>query len=122
MNHAVMPRQGDVFWIAAGVLRPSVPGVSHPHVVIQDDLLNQSRIPTTVVCAITSNLKRAEEPGNLVLERGEANLPQQSVVLVSQVSVVDKTDLGVRLGTLSPLRVKEIIDGMRFLQRSFFER
>jgi mRNA interferase MazF len=115
-------RQGQVFWIAAEALRPSVPGVPHPHVVIQDDLLNQSRIPTTVVCALTSNLKRADEPGNVLLEAGEANLPHASVAVVSQVSSVEKALLVASLGTLSPERVEQILVGLAFQQKSFFSR
>ncbi len=67
--------QGDVFWISPEALRPSVPGVAHPHVVIQSDVLNWSRIPTTVVCGISSNLRMSSEAGNVILDDGEANLP-----------------------------------------------
>jgi mRNA interferase MazF len=115
-------RQGDVFWVRAEALRPSVPGAAHPHVVIQADVLNRARIASVVVCALTSNLKRAEEPGNVLLEAGEANLPRQSVAVVSQVSTVDKAELGEHLGRLSNERVEQILSGMSFQQKSFFER
>ena len=116
------PAQGDVYWTRAEALRPSVPGEPHPHVVIQDDALNGSRITTVVVCALTSNPKRADEPGNVLLEAGEANLPKRSVALVSQISTVEKADLGERVGTLSAERVEQLFAGMRFQQRSFFAR
>jgi len=122
MSSEPIIRRGDVFWIPAEALRPSVPGVSHPHVVIQDDVLNQSRIPTTVVCALSTNLERAAEPGNVLLEAGEANLPRQSVIIVSQISTVDKVAVGNPIGALSQERVDEIIAGIRFLQRAFFDR
>ncbi|NTV36027.1 MAG: type II toxin-antitoxin system PemK/MazF family toxin, partial [Anaerolineaceae bacterium] len=63
------------------------------------------------------NLKRANSPGNVLLEAGEANLPKQSIVVVSQVSTVDKSQLGEYIGTLSEERVRQILAGMRFLQR-----
>jgi mRNA interferase MazF len=91
-------------------------------VVVQDDLFNHSRITTTVVCALTSNLHRAKEPGNVLLEVGEGNLPKQSVVVASQVSSVDKDRLGERIGSLSDERVEQIIAGLRFQQVSFFGR
>jgi mRNA interferase MazF len=75
-----------------------------------------------VVCALTSNLHRANEPGNVLLEVGEGNLPQQSVVIVSQVSSVDKARLGERIGSLSDTRVEQILAGLRFQQVSFFGR
>jgi len=49
------------------------------------------------------------------LENGEANLPKQSVVNVSQLSTVDKRDLGEKIGTLSSRRVRQILDGIRML-------
>lgn len=75
--------RGDVFWIAPGEL-------AHPHVVVQDDVFNRSRITTVIVCALTSNLHRASEPGNVLLDANEGNLPKQSVVVVSQIESVEK--------------------------------
>ena len=114
--------RGDVFWIAPDDSRGSVPGYSHPHVVVQDDVFNHSRITTTVVCATTSNLHRAINAGNVLLEVGEGNLPKQSVVVVSQVSSVDKARLEERIGSLSDERVEQVLAGLRFQQASFFGR
>lgn len=114
--------RGDLFWIEPDESRGSIPGYPHPHVVIQDDVFNRSRISTVVVCALTSNLHRASEPGNVLLEVGEGNLAKQSVVIVSQVSAVYKARLGERIGALSDDRVEQILDGMRFQQASFFNR
>ena len=114
--------RGDLFWIEADESRGSIPGSPHPHVVIQDDVFNRSRISTVIVCALTSNLKRATEPGNILLEVGEGNLSKQSVVVVSQVSSVYKARLGERIGALSDDRVEQILAGMRFQQASFFNR
>ena len=105
-----------------GDSREPVPGYPHPHVVVQDDLFNHSRVATVVVCALTSNLRRASWPGNVLLEAGEGNLPKRSVVVVSQVSSVEKTRLGERIGWLSDTRVEQILTGLRFQQRSFFGR
>jgi len=112
--------QGDVFWIEPDALTPSVPGQAHPHVVIQADVLNHSRITTVVVCGLTSNLQRLAEPGNVLLDAGEANLPRASVVIVSQVSTVEKARLGVYVGALSAQRVEHIVEGLALQQRSFF--
>lgn len=114
--------RGDLFWIEPDESRGSVPGHSHPHVVVQDDLFNHSRIHTVVVCALTSNLHRANEPGNVLLDVGEGNLPKQSVVVVSQISSVEKARLGERIGALSDERVEQILSGLRFQQASFFHR
>lgn len=114
--------RGDLFWIGPDPARGSIPGSPHPHVVVQDDVFNHSRISTVVVCALSSNLNRANEPGNVLLEPGEGGLPRQSVVVVSQVSCLYKTRLGEYIGSLSQARVEEILEGMRFQQRAFFQR
>jgi len=102
--------QGDICWVQLDESE-----YAHPHVVIQDNVLNHSRINTVVVCALTTNMKRANMPGNVLLETGEANLPKQSIVSVSQVSTVDKVQLGEYIGTLSGQRVNEILAGIKFL-------
>ena len=110
-----MINQGDVFWVDLGEPFGSEPGYRHPHVVIQNNVFNQSRISTVVVCALTSNLRRAEAPGNVLLESGEANLPKQSVANVSQIFTVDKRDLEEKIGTLSHQRIRQILDGVRLV-------
>ncbi|HEY6010266.1 MAG TPA: type II toxin-antitoxin system PemK/MazF family toxin [Nitrospirota bacterium] len=108
-------RQGDVYWIELDEPRGSEPGYRHPHVVVQNNLFNASKIGTVVVCALTSNLKRGEAPGNVLLKKGEANLKKDSVVNITQLVTVDKTNLVERIGTLSPIRVRQIIDGIKLL-------
>lgn len=105
--------RGDLFWISTG------PGPAHPHLVVQDDLFNRSRIPTVVVCALTTNLHKAKEPGNVLLEPGEGGLARQSVVVVSQIDSVRREELGDHIGCLSPARVEEVLEGLAFVQRSF---
>ncbi len=112
--------QGDIYWVQLENLGGSEPGICHPHVVIQENILNHSRITTVVACALTTNRKRASIPGNVLLEIGEANLPKQSVVEVSKVSTVDKTQLGKYIGSLTERRTHQILAAMRFQQRSFF--
>ncbi len=107
--------QGDVFWIEFDEPSGSEPGYRHPHVVIQNNLFNRSRINTVVVCALTSNRKRAKAPGNVTLNKGEANLPKKSVVNISQIFTVNKSDLSEKIGTLSKIRISLILQGIRLL-------
>ncbi len=107
--------QGDIYWIDVGEPIGSAPGYRHPHVVIQNNIFNRSRINTVVVCALTSNLSRVNSPGNVLLDLGEANLSKQSVVVVSQVFSVDKTQLDEYIGTLSKRRIRQILDGIKLL-------
>ena len=111
--------RGDLFWVATDVAgtKQSQP---HPHVVVQDDLFNHSRVTTVIMCAITTNLHRASEPGNVLLDPGEGRLPKQSVVVGSRVLSVEKARLGERIGALSTERVDQILAGLRFLQATYF--
>jgi len=111
----VVIHQGDVFWLTLDERSESSPGYRHPHVVVQNNVFNESRIHTTVVCTLTSNLKRAGAPGNVLLEAGEGGLPKPSVAVVSQVFTVDKSDLTEHTGTVSKKRVRQILDGIRLL-------
>ncbi len=108
--------QGDIYWVTLGQPDGEEPGYIHPHVVIQEDVINYSRVNSVVVCALTTNIKRAKSPGNVLLDVGEANLPKQSVVVVSQVSSVEKTQFGEYIGSLTRERINQILAGMRFLQ------
>jgi len=107
--------QGDLYWIDLEEPRGSEPGYRHPHVVVQNNLFNRSQIRTVLVCPLTSNLKRAAAPGNVLLDKKEGNLPKQSVVNVSQVFTVDKSQLSNYIGTLSPKRVRQILEGIKLV-------
>jgi mRNA interferase MazF len=105
-------RQGDIYWIEFDEPEGSEPGYKHPHVVVQNNLFNYSRINTVLVCPLTSNLKRANSPGNVLLKKREANLTKSSVVNVSQVFTVDKAQLGDYIGTLSSDRLRQVLNGI----------
>lgn len=107
--------QGDIFWVDLGDPLGSAPGYTHPAVVIQNNMFNHSNLATVLVCSLTSNLKRATVPGNVLLDLKEANLAKQSVVIVSQCYTVDKIELVEYIGTLSAKRVRQILDGLRLL-------
>jgi mRNA interferase MazF len=111
----VVIRQGDVFWVELGAVSGSGPGLRHPYVVVQNDVFNASRIDTVIVCSLTSKVKRAQAPGNVLLDESEANLPKRSVVNVSQLYTVDKSELVEKIGSLSRQRIEEILGGLYLL-------
>ena len=98
-------KQGDIYWVDS----------KYPHLVLQNDVFNASLISTAVVCTLTSNLKRAQSPGNVLLNKGEANLPKASVVNVSQIYTVNKDELTEKIGSVSAERMQEIIAGVQLL-------
>jgi mRNA interferase MazF len=107
-------RQGEVYWLSFRG-KGSEPRGRRPAVVVQHDRFNRSAIATTVVAAITSNLRLAAAPGNVRLRKGEANLQRSCVVNVSQLLTVDRARLDRPMGTLGPARIREVLQGLSLL-------
>ncbi len=107
--------QGDLWWISDGLPFGSEPGYRRPWVVIQNDRANATRLKTAVSCPLTTNLRRAGLPGNVLLNVGEGQLKQPSVVSVSQVMAVDLDRFDEYIGMLSRTRLNQIIAGLMLL-------
>ena len=110
-----MIKQGDIYWIDLEEPEGSEPGYRHPHVIVQNNLFNRSQIRTVLVCPLTTNLKRASAPGNVLLDKNESSLSKQSVVNVSQVFTVDKSQLDEYVGSLSLKRITEVLNGIKLV-------
>lgn len=78
-------RKGSVYWVDFSPAKGSEPMRKRPGLVLQNDLLNDSKLNTDIVAAITSTLKFSELPGNEALHKGEANLPKRSVINMTQI-------------------------------------
>ena len=106
-------QRGEVWWADLPEPRRSEPGFRRPVLVIQADSFNRSRIQTVIVAAITSNIERADAPGNVLLPARSSGLPRDSVVNVSQVLTLDRNFLAELAGTL-PVRLQGAVDaGLR---------
>ena len=107
-----MIRQGDLYWVDLRMPHGSEPGFRRPVVVVQGDDFNRSKIATTVCVAVSSNLRLAEAPGNVLLGVQVTRLPQNSVANVSQVVTLDKSRLRDRVSRLPPQAIEEILSGI----------
>ena len=110
-----MIRQGEIYWLHFGPAEGSAPAGRRPALVVQHDRFNRSAISTTVVAAVTSNLRLGAMPGNVRLARGEAGLPRASVVNVSQVRTIDRTRPVDRGGVLATGRMRDVLRGLALL-------
>jgi mRNA interferase MazF len=106
--------QGEVYWLRFRG-QASEPRGRRPALVVQHDRFNRSAIATTVVAAITSNLRLAAMPGNVRLRKGEANLPRACVVNVSQLLTVDRARLGRPQGAVGAARLRQVLEGLALL-------
>lgn len=104
--------QGEVWWADLGEPRGSKPGFRRPVLVIQGDALNRSRIATAVCVALTSKVKWASAPGNVLLSESATGLPKESVANVSQIVTLDKSELTVRVGKLPKAKVELVLSGV----------
>lgn len=108
-------RRGSIYWVDFSPSKGSEPAGRRPGLVIQSDLLNDSRLNTVVVVAITSTLKFGELPGNVTLGKNEANMPKRCVINVTQIKSVDKSSLREKIGTLSSKKMDEVEEGLKLV-------
>ena len=108
-------RRGDIYWVDFLPGKGSEPLGRRPGLVIQCDALNDSKLNTVVMVAITSNLKFAELPGNVSLRKGEANMPKSCVINVTQLKSVDKSSLVEKIGSLPDKKMEEVFAGLKLV-------
>ena len=104
-------QRGDVWWASLPEPAGSGPGYRRPVVIVQADEFNRSRIGTVIAAAVTSNVRLAAAPGNVLLPRRGAGLGRDSVINVSQLLTLDKE----RIGRVPPLKLRELDEGLRLV-------
>jgi mRNA interferase MazF len=104
--------QGEVWWADLPEPSGSEPGFRRPVVVVQGDAFNRSRIATVVCVPLTSNLRWAEAPGNVLLASKVTGLPKDSIDNVSQLVTLDKSSLTDRVGKLSKAKLELVLFGI----------
>ena len=110
-----MITQGDVWWADLPAATGSEPGFRRPVVVVQADSFNRSALRTVVCVVLTSTLKWADAPGNVLLTARQSGLPRDSVANVTQVVTLDKAHLSERIGRLSRPKLDLVLAGLDLL-------
>ena len=104
--------QGDVWWADLGEPAGPQPGFRRPVIVVQGDSFNRSRISTVVCVPLTSNLRLADAPGNVMLERDVTGLVKDSVANISQLVTLDRASLTERVGALPSAKLDLVLYGI----------
>ena len=104
--------QGHVYWANLPDPTGSGPGFRRPVLVVQGDAFNRSRIRTIVCLPLTSNLRWAEAPGNVMLPARATGLPKDSVANVSQLVTLDRSLLTEEVGKLSKRQLESVLSGI----------
>ena len=108
-------QRGDIWWAELPIPVASEPGYRRPVLIIQSDEFNRSRIRTVIAAVLTTNLRLAQAPGNILLTTDETGLSQDSVVNVSQVITVDKSFLIEQVGQVDNSAMLLINEGLRLV-------
>ena len=105
--------RSDIRWADLGHASGSRPAKRRPVLVIQADAYNESRLATVLAAVITSNTALATMPGNVFLPAAATCLPRDSVVNVTALVTLDKSDLDERVGRVPPSLMNEVDRGLR---------
>lgn len=105
--------RAEIYWADLGAPSGSRPGKRRPVAVIQSDPYNASRLATVLAAVITSNTGLAAMPGNVFLPASTTGLSRDSVVNVTALVTLNKTDLTDRIGEIPPTLMHEVDRGLR---------
>ena len=83
--------------------------------IVQAEAFNRSRLQTVLGLALTTNLRLAAAPGNVLLSASDAGLSRPSVVNVTQLVTVDRDYLSEPAGQVPPWLMSRIDDGLRMV-------
>ena len=108
-------RRGDIYWVDFSPGKGSETLGRRPGLVIQCDALNESKLNTVIMLAITSNLNFSELPGNVLLAKGEANMPKRCVINATQLKSVNKSSLVEKIGSLSYEKMDQVVSGLKLV-------
>jgi len=112
-------RKGSIYWVDFSPGKGSEPKGRRHGLVIQNNILNESKLNTVLMVAITSTMKFGELPGNVVLRKGEASLSKKCVINVTQIKSVDKESLKEMIGSLSKKRMDQVYEGIKLVMGIF---
>ena len=108
-------RKGSIYWVDFSAGKGSEAIGRRPGLVIQNDILNDSKLNTVIMLAITSTMKFGELPGNVILGKGDANLPKKCVINTTQIKSVDKKSIKEKIGTLSKSKMDDVHEGLKLV-------
>ena len=107
--------RGEIWWADLGLPFGSEPGFNRPVIILQDNSFNKSKIRTTVVLSISTNILLADAPGNVLLKKKESRLPKDGVINVTQISTIDKQRLIEKIGFISTTTEERIDAGVKLV-------
>jgi mRNA interferase MazF len=110
-------QQGEVWWAELPAPVGSGPGFRRPVLIVQGEALNRSRLATVVCVPLTSNVRWATAPGNVLLSSRHTRLPKDSVANVSQIVSLDRSIVTELVGQIPPAQIEAVLKGIESILR-----
>ncbi len=107
--------RGEIYWADFGIPFGSEPGFKRPVLIIQDDSFNRSKINTIIVIPFTTNLLLENAPGNVFIKKSDSGLSKDSILVVSQITTIDRARLIEPIKKLNKTDLEEIEEGLRLI-------
>ena len=107
--------RGELWWADYGIPYGSEPGYRRPVIILQNDFFNNSKMNTTIVIPLSTNLLLADVPGNIFIEKEESKLSKDSVILLSQMGVIDKQRLVEKITKINQNLMSDIENNIVFI-------
>jgi len=107
--------RGEIWRAEFGIPYGGEPGFTRPVLIVQDDDFNESRIKTIVVLPLTTNLRLADAPGNVLVSKKDSNLPDDSVVIAPQLYAIDRDRFKEKLSKVPRSIMEQVETGMKLV-------
>jgi len=107
--------RGELWWADFGIPFGSEPGYKRPVLIIQNDFFNKSKINTTIVIPLTTNLILADAPGNILITKNESKLKKDSVITISQIEVIDRQRLIEKITKIDRAIIESVENNILFV-------
>ena len=107
--------RGELWWVDLGLPFGSEPGYKRPVIIIQNDFFNRSNINTIIIIPLTTNLLLADAPGNILVSKDESKLKKDSVIVLSQIKVIDRQRLIEKISKIDRKIMEKIDNNIMFV-------
>ena len=107
--------RGELWWADFGIPFGSEPGYKRPVLIIQNDFFNNSKMNTTIVIPLTTNLILADAPGNILITKHQSKLKKDSVITISQIEVIDRRRLIEKITKVDRSIIEKIENNILFV-------
>ena len=107
--------RGELWWADFGIPFGSELGFKRPVLIIQNDFFNNSKINTTIVVPLTTNMILADAPGNILITKHQSKLKKDSVITISQIEVIDRKRLIEKITKVDRTIIEKIENNILFV-------